>query len=123
MHSALYAARSSNYPRIPKTLIYLGILLGLPNMRPLCKTVDGDDYIFQGVVGCIQNKTVALIFASGRMVRFMATRENIHADGTFKKRSKKPSMSQIFNLVTNYGGVVSRAFPFLWDKAAILCSY
>jgi len=107
MHSAMYSARSKNYPRIPETLTYLGVLLGLPNMRALCKTVDGVDYVFQGVVGCIQKKSIALIFVSGRMLRFLATLENIHADGTFRKRSKKPNMAQIFNIVTNYGGVVS----------------
>ncbi|KAK3916556.1 N-methyltransferase gliN, partial [Frankliniella fusca] len=106
MHSALHAARSTNYPRIPNTLTYLGVLLGLPNVRPLCKTADDRDYIFQGVVGCIERKTVALIFVSGRMLRFLATLENIHADGTFKKRPRKSQVSQIFNLVTNYGGVV-----------------
>lgn len=109
MHSALYAARSRNFPKIPKTLMHLGILLGMPNMRPVCKTVDGTDYIFQGVVGCLQKRTVSLIFVSGRMLQFMGTLENIHADGTFKKRPRKPRMSQIFNLVTNYGGVVSKA--------------
>lgn len=69
--------------------------------------MDGDDFIFQGVVGCVGRKTVALVFVSGRMLRFMGTLENIHADGTFKKRSRKPQMSQIFNIVTNFGGVVS----------------
>ncbi|XP_034231375.1 uncharacterized protein LOC117639631 [Thrips palmi] len=103
MKSQLYRARSSNYPRIPSSLIYLGILLGLPDMRPLCKTVDGADYIFQGVVGSAGDKTIALIFASGRMLQFLQSRDNLHSDGTFRKRSKKPAMAQIFNIVTKYG--------------------
>ncbi|XP_034231381.1 uncharacterized protein LOC117639635 [Thrips palmi] len=103
MKSALYRARAENYPRIPPTLLYLGVLLGTPNMRPLCRTVDGTDYIFKGVVGCLASRTVALIFASGRMLQFLQSRRNLHSDGTFKKRSKKPQMAQIFNIVTKYG--------------------
>ncbi len=107
MKSAMYQARSSNYPKIPNTLMNLGILLGAPDMRPLCKTVDGTDYIFQGVVGNLHSKTIALIFVSGRMIQFLQTRTKLHSDGTFKKRAKKPAMSQILNIVTKYGQNVS----------------
>jgi len=107
MKSCLYRARSSNYPKIPETLIYLGVLLGTPNMRPLCKTVDGTDYIFKGVIGCLRSKTIALVFASGRMIQFLQSRKHLHSDGTFRKRSKKPQMAQIFNIVTKYGENVS----------------
>ncbi|KAK3924154.1 Phosphate acyltransferase [Frankliniella fusca] len=103
MNSSLYAARSENYPRIPKTLIYLGVLLGLPNMRSVCKTVDGDDYIFQGVVGNQMSGTAAVIFASGRMLQFLPTQESIHVDSTFKKAPRKPKIMQIFNVVVKYG--------------------
>ena len=106
MNSQLRMARSSNYPAIPNSLLHLGVLLGLPNMRQVCRTVDGLDYIYQGVVGCQQNKTVALVFVSGRMLELLSTRESIHADGTFKKRSRKPKMAQIFNIVTKYGNNV-----------------
>lgn len=108
MHSSLYEARSSNYPRIPETLTYLGVLLGMPDMRAVCRTIDGQDYIFKGVAGTIQNRSISVIFASGRMLRFLETRRNLHMDGTFKKRPKKPRTMQIFNIVTNYGDTVSR---------------
>lgn len=106
MKSSLYLARSSNYPKIPETLIHLGILLGTPEMRPICKTVDGTDYIYQGVIGTIRDKTVALVFVSGRMLQFLQTRGSLHSDGTFRKRSKKPKMAQIFNIVTKFGSNV-----------------
>jgi len=79
-------------------------------MRPMCKTVDGTDYIFQGVVGNIMAGSVALIFVSGRMLQFLQSRDNLHSDGTFKKRSKKPKMAQIFNIVTKYGDNVRSFF-------------
>ncbi|KAK3931712.1 Pyridoxine/pyridoxamine 5'-phosphate oxidase [Frankliniella fusca] len=106
MQSAMYEARASNYPCIPESLIQLGVLLGMPNTRRLCETVDKQDYIFQGIVGDAQNKTIALVFVSGRMLQFLGTVTNIHGDGTFKKRSRKPKMAQIFNLTTNHGGYV-----------------
>lgn len=107
MHSALYVARSSNFPKIPKTLMYLGVLLGLPNMRPICKTTDGTDYMFQGVIGLLSDKTVSTVFASGRMLLVLKSRPNLHMDGTFKKRPRKPICRQIYNIVTNHGGSVS----------------
>ncbi|KAK3909601.1 Elongation factor 4 [Frankliniella fusca] len=106
MQSAMYTAQSNNYPKIPETISYLGVLLGLPNMRPLCLTVDRQDYIFQGLCGTIQNKSVSLVFASGRMLTFLQSRRNLHLDGTFKKRPKKPKCGQIFNVVTNYDSTV-----------------
>ncbi|KAK3916404.1 Prostate and testis expressed protein 3 [Frankliniella fusca] len=106
MHSALLAARSSNYPKLPRTLINLGILLGLPNMRAICKTTDGTDYIFQGVVGSQVDKTVSVVFASGRMLELLQSQPNLHMDGTFKKRPRKPRCRQIYNIVTNHGGTV-----------------
>jgi len=72
-------------------------------MRPLCRTVDGTDCIYQGVIGAISDKTVAVVFVSGRMLQFLQTRVSLHSDGTFKKRSKKPQMAQIFNIVTKFG--------------------
>lgn len=107
MKSALYAARAQQYPRIPKTLLYLGLLLNDPRMRPICKTVDGNDLIFRGVIGSPHDRTLSLVFASGRMLQFLRTRRNLHSDGTFRKRSKKPPMAQIFNIVTKYGKNVS----------------
>ncbi|KAK3932363.1 Threonine synthase-like 2 [Frankliniella fusca] len=106
MHSALHNARSSNYPKLPKTLIYLGVLLGLPNMRPICTSLDGTDYVFQGVVGLQGAKTVSVVFASGRMLQLLQSQPNLHMDGTFKKRPRKPKCRQIFNIVTNHGGTV-----------------
>ncbi|KAK3909846.1 Endonuclease MutS2 [Frankliniella fusca] len=106
MHSPLYRARCANYPRIPKTLMNLGLLLGMPNLRPICKTVQGEDYIFQGVVGTIMSKTVSVVFASGRMLHFLSSCTNLHLDGTFKKRPRKPKCRQIFNLVTRFGRTV-----------------
>lgn len=102
MCSSLWAARASNYPPIPNSLLYLGVLLGSPNLRAVCKTIDGQDYIFQGVVGCQQQKTVALIFASGRMLTFLGSALSLHMDGTFKKRTRRPKMIQIFNIVVKY---------------------
>lgn len=95
------------YPPIPPTLLSLGVLLGAPNMRQVCKTVDGCDYLFQGVAGNALGKTVALIFASGRMIHFLQGRNSAHCDGTFKKRPRKPKSRQIFNIVVNLNGVVS----------------
>lgn len=107
MCSALYSARSEIYPTIPKSLVYLGVLLGSPQLRSICKTADGEDYIFQGVVGCEQLKTAAVVFVSGRMLQFLQTRESIHVDGTFKKRPKKPRVMQIFNISAKHGDNVS----------------
>lgn len=107
MCSSLYKARSENYPRIPVTLLFLGVLLGSPGLAAVCKTIDGADYIFRGFIGCVQQKTSALVFVSGRMLQFLQTRESIHVDGTFKKRPKKPKINQIFNIVVKYCGHVS----------------
>ncbi|KAK3920094.1 Tripeptidyl-peptidase sed3 [Frankliniella fusca] len=68
MHSALCTARSLNYPKFPQTLIYLGVLLGLPNMRAVCKTTDGTDYIFQGVVGTQQDAGIATVTAKSTLI-------------------------------------------------------
>ncbi|KAE8738442.1 hypothetical protein FOCC_FOCC016078 [Frankliniella occidentalis] len=103
MHSALYNARCANYPKIPTSLQHLGILLGLPNLRPICKTAHCDDFIFRGVIGTVVSKTVCVVFISGRMLQFLQTCTNLHMDGTFKKRPRKPKCRQIFNIVTNYG--------------------
>ncbi|KAE8741560.1 hypothetical protein FOCC_FOCC012897 [Frankliniella occidentalis] len=102
MHSSLYRAKCANYPTIPKTLVYLGVLLGLPNLRPICKTLDGEDYIFQGVIGVVMNKTVSVVFASGRQIQFLQSRKNLHMDGTFKKRPRKPKCRQMYNIVTRF---------------------
>lgn len=107
MHSALYEARAANYPRLPISLSHLGVLLGMPQMRAICRTVDETDFIFAGTAGDIQSKTVAVIFASGRMLQFLQERNNLHFDGTFKKRPKKPKCIQIFNIVTNFSDTVS----------------
>ncbi|KAK3924637.1 (2R)-sulfolactate sulfo-lyase subunit beta [Frankliniella fusca] len=108
MHSKLYEARSSKYPKIPSTLVYLGVLLGLPGMRSVCLTQDKMDFMFQGVVGNQASKTVSVIFASGRMLMFLQTLKNLHVDGTFKKRPRKPHCCQLYNVVTKFGdGVVA----------------
>lgn len=112
MQSAMYTAQGANYPPIPATLSYLGVLLGLPNMRPVCFTVDRQDYMFQGITGSIQNKSVSLVFASGRMLTFLQSRPNLHLDGTFKKRPKKPKCGQIYNIVTNYDSTVCTLIVF-----------
>ncbi|KAJ1519180.1 hypothetical protein ONE63_011214 [Megalurothrips usitatus] len=106
MASSMYKKKYESYPPIPKTLLYLGVLLGSPNMRPVCKTVDGSDYIFQGVVGNSLNKTESIVFVSGRMIQFLQTREGVHVDGTFKKRPRKPKCRQIFNIVVKYGDII-----------------
>lgn len=107
MHSALYEARSSNFPRIPKSLSHLGVLLGMPEMEAVCRTIDGQDFMFRGVCGALQNKSVSVIFASGRMLHFLQSRRNLHVDGTFKKRPNKPKSIQILNIVTNFNDTVS----------------
>ncbi len=106
MHAPLYRARSEMFPQIPNTLLHLGILVGLPNLRGICTTIDNTDIIFRGYVGNPANKTVSVVFVSGRMLRFLQSRKNIHVDGTFKKCSRKPKMRQMLNVVTNYGGMV-----------------
>ncbi|KAK3922760.1 Tyrosine recombinase, partial [Frankliniella fusca] len=103
MKSSMYFARSSNYPNIPKTLLHLGLLLLDANFRQLCETVDRNDFIFQGIVGYHHDNTLSLVFASRRMLDFLGTRVTLHCDGTFKKRSRKPEMAQIWNIVTKYG--------------------
>ncbi|XP_052128117.1 uncharacterized protein LOC127750458 [Frankliniella occidentalis] len=103
MHSCLYTARCANYPKIPNTLLHLGVLLGSPNLRRICQTTHGEDFIFQGVVGNVLSKTVSVVFMSGRMLTFLQTCKNLHMDGTFKKRPRKPGCRQIFNIVTRYG--------------------
>lgn len=115
MRSPIFRARCNNFPKIPKTLFYLGILLGLPNMSALCRTRDGTDTIFRGTCGIQADKTVSVVFISMRMLQFLSTRQNLHMDGTFKKRSRKPASLQLFNIVTNYDGNVSfiRLY-FLW---------
>lgn len=107
MPPAMHVARSANYPSIPRTLMHLGILLGVPNMRAVCRTVDGTDLIFRGVIGIQQDRTVSVVFISGRMLQFLERLKNLHGDGTFKKRPRKPKSAQIYNIVTNYGGSVS----------------
>lgn len=89
----------------------LGLLLGVPNMRAICQTVEGTDIILRGVAGYIGNKTVSVVFMSWRMMQFLQTRRSLHLDGTFKKRPKLPKCRQIYNIVTRYGGVVSM-IPF-----------
>lgn len=107
MKSALKEARSDQYPKIPSTLLSLGLLLHRPNMRPICRTVDGTDTIYQGVIGSTLDRTVALVFVSGRMLQFLEVAKELHCDGTFRKRSRKPSMAQIWNIVTKYLNNVS----------------
>lgn len=116
MDSSLYAARSENYPRIPETLIYLGVLLGSPDLRAVCKTIDGLDYIFQGVVGNERSGTAAVIFASGRMLQFLQMQEGVHVDSTFKKASRKPKIMQILNIVVRYGDNVVCAVRVLMRR-------
>ncbi|KAK3921811.1 Non-structural protein 1, partial [Frankliniella fusca] len=106
MHAALYNARSEAYPRIPNTLLHLGILLGVPNLQAVCMTMDNRDRIFRGVIGDPDRGTVSVVFVSGRMLRFLQTRTNLHVDATFKKCSRKPKMRQMLNIVTNFGGTV-----------------
>ncbi|XP_052130715.1 uncharacterized protein LOC127751337 isoform X2 [Frankliniella occidentalis] len=106
MHAPLYRARSEAFPCIPNTLLHLGILVGLPNLRGICRTVDNQDIIFRGVVGNPRLGTVSVVFVSLRMLRFLQSRKNLHVDGTFKKCSRKPKMRQMLNVVTNFGGTV-----------------
>lgn len=108
MKSSLNKARSERYPNIPRTLPLPGFLL--QDLRFMCRTVDGQDNIYRGVVGSPHDGTVSIIFVSGRMLHFMSTRPSLHCDGTFKKRSKEPRMAQIWNIVTKYGENVS--FPY-----------
>lgn len=110
MRSSLYSARSKQYPKIPNTLLHLGLRLRDPTLMQLCRTIDGNDFIFQGIAGNPHDGTLSLIFTSGRMLEFLQSRRHLHSDGTFKKRSKKPSMAQIFNIVTKYGDNVSTTY-------------
>lgn len=113
MHSKVYEARSANYPKIPRTLLYLGILLGLPNMTAVCSTVDGGDLVFRAVIGVQRDRTVSVVFISGRMLQFLQGLRSLHGDGTFKKRPRKPRSAQIFNIVTKYGDTVSFGCIFM----------
>ncbi|KAE8740311.1 hypothetical protein FOCC_FOCC014185 [Frankliniella occidentalis] len=106
MHAPLYRARSEAFPRIPNTLLHLGILLGLPNLRGVSRTMDNRDIIFRAVIGDPEHGTVCVIFVSARMLRFLQTRKNLHVNATFKKCSRKPRMRQMLNIVTNFGGTI-----------------
>ena len=55
--SAIYSARSARYQNIPWTLMALGLLLSVPNMRATCETAVGTD-IMHGIAGFIWNKTL-----------------------------------------------------------------
>lgn len=96
----------------------LGLLLGLPDMKAICTTMDGNDLIMRGVAGLMGNKTVSVVFVSWRFLEFLQTRQSLHLDGTFKKRPRKPKCIQIYNIVTRYGGVVSM---MLLSKSVIFC--
>lgn len=121
MRSSLYTAQASRYPKIPGSLLYLGILLGLPNMRGLCRTADGADTIFQGIAGCEAEKTTSVVFISGRMLQFLQTISSLHMDGTFKKRPRKPKCRQIYNFTTKYGYNVRALLVTTFKCVLILC--
>jgi len=118
MQSAMSTAQSENYPPIPNTITYLGVFLGQPNMRPLCRTVDGEDYIFQGVTGTIQDNSVCLVFVSGRMLAFLQSCHHLHFHATVVEKPRRPRYSQIFHIMTKYDSVVCVS-----DSACIACNW
>lgn len=92
--------------QVPNTLIHLGVLLGQPNMHPVCRTIDGQDYIFQGITGGIQDNSVSLVFASERMITFLQSCHYLHLNFTVVGKPHKPKCRQILHVLTKYGSAV-----------------
>ncbi|KAK3909600.1 Methionine aminopeptidase 2 [Frankliniella fusca] len=106
MDTAMCNARRNNTTQVPNTLIQLGILLDQPDMRTVCRTVDGQDYIFQGISGRIQDNSVSLVFASERMITFLQSCDYLHINVSVVGKLRKPYCCQIFNVLTKYGSAV-----------------
>lgn len=96
IRTAMYNVRAQHLPRIPFSLPLLGHYLSLPQFAGVCETLDRRDNIFAGWCGTWSEGTVSVVFASKRLMQLLQQHKNVYADGTFRKRPKKPKCSQLF---------------------------
>jgi len=89
----------NRYPKVPQTISGLSKILSSEKWEGLCRTLDKKDSIFAAAGGHGHDKTKFAIFASRRMIKYMAEVKDIFSDGTFCTPAHL-ECSQIWNLVT-----------------------
>lgn len=117
IRTSMRNARMERYPNIPATLLDLGDLLRDPQYESICSTIDGNDNIFGNQVTATDG-SVSIIFASDRMLRFMARVRIIFCDGTFCNPSL-PETSQVFNILTSWGWQIIPLVTCLMERRTI----
>lgn len=93
MRTSMRNARIERYPNIPESLNELGDLLRNPLYASISSTIDGSGNIYGNHVTATDG-TVSIIFASERMLQFVARVNIMFSDGTFTTPSL-PQTSQV----------------------------
>ncbi|KAK3918299.1 50S ribosomal subunit assembly factor [Frankliniella fusca] len=96
MRTALTDERMRLLPPIPNTLFELATYLNDPLFANVTPTIDNTDNIFAGACGDFGAGTFSVVFMSRRQATHLANAIVIFADGTFKKKPKKPRCGQMF---------------------------
>ncbi|KAK3911340.1 Nonribosomal peptide synthetase imqB [Frankliniella fusca] len=98
LRTAMSNVRKHHLPGIPRNLPVLGAYLAMPQYRRITDTFDHQSNLFAGVCGVYAAGTVSVVFASERQLNLLRTMVKIFADGTFRKRPRKPVASQLFTI-------------------------
>lgn len=97
-------AQSEFRPNIPHSFEDLhSILENNPELR---RTLDGEEDLYQGMVGIEGHRSV--VFISSRVVDGLENIRHIFCDGTFYARPNSPNSSQLFTVVTVRDNHVSK---------------
>lgn len=93
-------ARLENRPLVPHSLKALHKILRQRHFRCLSTTLDGKDNIYVGRAGSASQKTICLLFASRRRLKYMRKVKKIICDATFSPVPKGLAAHQVWTIST-----------------------
>lgn len=100
LRSSMRRARLENRPLIPRSLKALHKVLRQRQYRALSTTIDGKDNIYAGRSGSASRKTLALIFVTKRMRKYLKKVKKLFCDATFCPVPRRMKAYQVWTLST-----------------------
>lgn len=100
LKTSMRRARLENRPKMPHTLKALDKVLRKRRYRALSRTLDGKDNIYIGRAGSSSRKTISLLFASKRRLKYMRRVDKIICDATFSPVPSGIKASQVWTIST-----------------------
>lgn len=102
LRSAMRRARLQYLPRVPVDLLELHEVLTHPKYRYLTRTLSGKSYMYRGMCGSAEDKSLSLIFMSKKMESALRTAKKIFCDSSWDGRPAQPKSSQVFSMTTTW---------------------